>query len=159
MRSDAVTRGTERAPHRGLWYASGLTPDELARPLIAVANAFNEFAPGHVHLRAIAEAVKAGVRSAGGTPLEFNVIGICDGLAMGHVGMSYSLPSRELVADSVEAMVIAHGVDGLVLVPNCDKVVPGMLMAAGRLDLPTILVSGGPMLAGQHGGAAVDLST
>lgn len=159
MRSDRVKRGVERAPHRSLFYAGGLTKDELERPLIGIANSFNEIAPGHVHLRAVADAVKTGVRLAGGTPLEFNVIGICDGIAMGHSGMRFSLPSRELIADSVEAMTQAHGFDGLVLIPNCDKIVPGMLIAAARLDLPAIVVSGGPMLAGRHGGEAIDLKT
>jgi len=159
MRSDRVTRGTERAAHRSLFYATGLTPEELERPLIGVANAYNEIVPGHVHLDRVAAAVKAGIRSAGGTPLEFNTIGICDGIAMGHEGMRFSLPSRELVADSVEAMVSAHRLDGVVLVPNCDKIVPGMLMAAARLDIPTVLVSGGPMLAGRHRGAAIDVKT
>jgi dihydroxy-acid dehydratase len=157
MRSDRVKKGVERAPHRSLFYASGLTQEELARPLIGVANAFNEIIPGHVHLRSIAEAVKAGIRAAGGTPLEFGTIGICDGIAMGHAGMRYSLPSRELVADSVEAMAEAHALDGLVLVPNCDKIVPGMLMAAARIDLPSLLVSGGPMLAGHLGDRNLDL--
>ncbi len=159
MRSDRVKRGVERAPHRSLFYASGLTKEELARPLIGIANSFNEIVPGHLHLRAVADAVKTGVRVAGGTPLEFNVIGICDGIAMGHPGMRFSLPSRELIADSVEAMTQAHGFDGLVLIPNCDKIVPGMLIATARLNLPAIVVSGGPMLAGHHGGQAIDLKT
>ncbi len=158
-RSDRAVRGIERAAHRSLLYATGLTPEELDRPLIGIAGAYNEIAPGHLHLDRIAAAVKAGIRAAGGTPLEFNTIGICDGIAMGHEGMRYSLPSRELVADSVEAMVQAHRLDGLVMVPNCDKIVPGMLMAAARLDLPSVLVSGGPMLAGRHRGAAVDVAT
>jgi dihydroxy-acid dehydratase len=159
MQSDQVKRGFERAPHRSLFYAMGLTPEELDRPLIAVANSYNEFIPGHVHLDKISEAVKAGIRLAGGTPLEFDVIGVCDGIAMGHVGMHQSLPSRELIADSVEVMANAHGVDGLVLIPNCDKIIPGMLMAAARLNLPAIFVSGGPMLAGRHEGRDVDLNT
>jgi dihydroxy-acid dehydratase len=157
--SAAVKRGVERAPHRSLFYANGLTPEELNRPLIGVVNSFNEIVPGHVHLNKIAEAVKAGVRIAGGTPLEFNVIGVCDGIAMGHQGMQYSLPSRELVADSVEAMVMAHQFDGLVLIPNCDKIVPGMLMAAARLNRPAIFVSGGPMMAGRYQGQDIDLKT
>jgi len=136
-----------------------MTPEELERPLIGVANAYNEIAPGHAHLDRIAKAVKAGIRSAGGTPLEFNTIGICDGIAMGHEGMRYALPSRELIADSIEAMALAHNLDGLVLVPNCDKIVPGMLMAAARLDAPAILISGGPMLAGRHRGVAIDVKT
>lgn len=159
MRSDQAKRGTERAPHRSLFYATGLTPEELDRPLIGVVNSFSEIVPGHVHLNRIAAAVKAGVRLAGGTPLEFNTIAVCDGIAMGHVGMHYSLPSRELVADSVEAVAEAHRFDGLVFIPNCDKIVPGMLMAAARLDIPSIFVSGGPMLAGRFGGEAVDLKT
>jgi len=159
MRSDRVLRGIERAAHRSLFYATGLTPEELERPLIGVANAYNEIVPGHVHLDRVAAAVKAGIQSAGGTPLEFNTIAICDGIAMGHEGMRFSLPSRELVADSVEAMVAAHRLDGVVLVPNCDKIVPGMLMAAARLDVPTILVSGGPMLAGRYNGESIDVKT
>ena len=159
MRSDLAKRGFERAPHRSLFYATGLTPEELDRPLIGVVNSYNDVVPGHVHLDKVSEAVKAGVRIAGGTPLEFNVIGVCDGIAMGHPGMHYSLPSRELIADSVEVMAMAHGFDGLVLVPNCDKIVPGMLMAAARLNLPAIFVSGGPMMAGRYRGRDVDLMT
>ncbi len=159
MRSDSVKKGFERAPHRSLFYADGLTQEELQRPLIGVVNSFNEIVPGHIHLRQIAEAVKAGVRMAGGTPLEFNVIGVCDGIAMGHVGMNYSLPTRELIADSVESMVMGHAFDGLVFIPNCDKIIPGMLMAAGRLNIPAIFISGGPMLAGRHNGADIDLKT
>ncbi len=159
MRSDQAKKGFERAPHRSLFYANGLIQEELKRPLIGIANAFNEIVPGHIHLNKIAEAVKAGVRLAGGTPLEFNVIGVCDGIAMGHIGMHYSLPSRELIADSVESMVLAHAFDGLVLVPNCDKIVPGMLMAAGRVNIPAIFVSGGPMMAGRYRGRDIDLKT
>jgi len=159
MHSDRVKKGVGRAPHRSLFYALGLTSEELSRPLIGIANSFNEIVPGHVHLRSVVEAVKAGIREAGGTPFEFNVIAICDGIAMGHDGMRYSLPSRELIADSVESMAMAHAFDGLVMLPNCDKVVPGMLMAAGRINRPAIVVSGGPMLAGAYGGAAVDLKT
>jgi len=159
MRSDLVKEGFERAPHRSLFYATGLTPEELGRPLIGVVNSFNEIVPGHVHLDKIAGAVKAGVRLAGGTPLEFSAIGVCDGIAMGHPGMRYSLPSRELIADSVEIMASAHRFDGLVFVPNCDKIVPGMLMAAARLNVPAIFVSGGPMMAGSYGGRHVDLKT
>ena len=159
MRSDRIKCGVERAAHRSLLYATGLTSEEIERPLIGIANAYNEIVPGHVHLDRIAGAVKAGVRSAGGTPLEFNTIGICDGIAMGHEGMRYALPSREVIADSVEAMAAAHCLDGLVLVPNCDKIVPGMLMAAARLDLPAILVSGGPMLAGRHNDLPIDVKT
>ncbi len=159
MRSDLAKRGLERAPHRSLFYATGLTPEELDRPLIGVVNSFNEIVPGHIHLNRIAAAVKAGVRLAGGTPLEFNTIGVCDGIAMGHLGMHYSLPSRELVADSVEVVVEAHRFDGLVFIPNCDKIVPGMLMAAARLNIPAIFVSGGPMMAGRHNGEDVDVKT
>jgi dihydroxy-acid dehydratase len=159
MRSNQVKQGFERAPHRSLFYANGLTPEELSRPIIGIANAFNEIVPGHTHLDKIAEAVKAGVRMAGGTPLEFNVIGVCDGIAMGHIGMHYSLPSRELVADSVESMALGHAFDGLVFIPNCDKIVPGMLMAAGRLNIPSIFISGGPMMAGRYGEEDIDLKT
>ena len=157
MRSDVVKNGFARAPHRSLLYASGLTPEELNRPLIGIVNSYNEIVPGHVHLDRIGEAVKAGVLAAGGTPLSFNVIGVCDGIAMGHPGMRYSLPSRELIADSVETMAMAHGFDGLVFIPNCDKIVPGMLMAAARLNIPAVFVSGGPMMAGRFNGADVDV--
>ena len=157
MRSDVVKKGFERAPHRSLLYASGLSPEDLKKPLIGVVNSYNEIVPGHIHLDKIGEAVKAGVWAAGGTPLSFNVIGVCDGIAMGHLGMRYSLPSRELIADSVETMAIAHGFDGLVFVPNCDKIVPGMLIAAGRLNIPSVFVSGGPMMAGRYGGEDVDV--
>ncbi|MGI5875741.1 MAG: dihydroxy-acid dehydratase [Dethiobacteria bacterium] len=159
MRSDRVKKGLEKAPHRSLFYAMGYHPEELHKPLIAIINSANEVIPGHVHLDKIAAAVKAGVYAAGGLPLEFPVIGVCDGIAMGHEGMKYSLPSRELIADSIEAMVLAHGFDALVFIPNCDKVVPGMLMAAGRLDIPSILISGGPMLAGEYEGRTLDLSS
>ncbi len=159
MRSDLVKRGFERAPHRSLFYATGLTPEELDRPLIGVANSRNEIVPGHTHLDRVTEAVKAGIRMAGGTPLEFGVIAVDDGIAMGHPGMRYPLPSRELIADSVEVMAAAHALDGLVLIPNCDKIVPGMLMAAARLNLPALIVSGGPMLAGRYQGRDVDVST
>jgi dihydroxy-acid dehydratase len=138
----------EKAPHRSLLYASGLSKEEMDRPLIGVCNAQNEIIPGHVHLDTIAEAVKAGIRMAGGTPLEFPAIGVCDGLAMNHEGMKMSLPSREIIADSVEIMATAHPFDAIVLIPNCDKIVPGMLMAMLRLNIPAVLVSGGPMLAG-----------
>ncbi len=157
MKSDAVKKGLERAPHRSLLKAAGFTDEELARPLVGIANSFNEIIPGHVHLRQIVEAVKAGVRAAGGTPLEFGVIGVCDGIAMNHEGMKYSLVSREIIADSVEIMARAHAFDALVLVPNCDKIVPGMLMAALRLDIPAIVVSGGPMLPGRYKGKKVNL--
>lgn len=159
MRSDQVKKGVTKAPHRSLFKAMGYTDEELSRPLIGVANSFNEIIPGHIHLRTITEAVKAGIRTAGGTPVEFGVIGVCDGIAMGHEGMKFSLASRELIADSVEIMASAHCLDGLVLVPNCDKIVPGMLMAAGRLNIPAIMVSGGPMLAGELKGEKVDLNT
>ncbi len=159
MRSDSAKSGFERAPHRSLFYATGVTPEELERPIIGIVNSFNEIVPGHVHLNQIAAAVKAGVRMAGGTPLEFNVIGVCDGIAMGHVGMNYSLPTRELIADSVESMVDGHAFDALVFIPNCDKIIPGMLMAAGRLNIPSIFVSGGPMMAGRYEGEDIDLKT
>jgi len=159
MRSDRMKRGVERAAHRSLLYATGMTADEIDRPLIGIANAFNEIVPGHAHLDRVAAAVKAGVRDGGGTPVEFNTIGICDGIAMGHEGMRFALPSRELIADSVEAMASAHCLDGLVLLPNCDKIVPGMLMAAARLNIPAILVSGGPMLAGRYAGASIDVKS
>jgi len=159
MRSNLMKLGLEKYPHRSLLKAMGLTDREIDQPIIGVANSFNEFIPGHIHLNQITQAAKAGVRLAGGTPLEFGVIGVCDGLAMHHAGMKYSLPSREVIADSIEIMATAHPVDGLVLVPNCDKIIPGMLMAALRLNIPAILISGGPMLAGRFGGRAVDLIT
>ena len=150
MRSHNMTKGLEKAPHRSLLHALGLTRTEMERPLIGVVNAANEVVPGHMHLDRIAEAVKAGVRAAGGTPMEVPAIAVCDGLAMNHEGMRFSLPSREIIADSVEIMATAHPFDGLVLIPNCDKCVPGMLMAALRLNIPAIVVSGGPMLAGDN---------
>jgi dihydroxy-acid dehydratase len=159
MRSDRMKVGPSKAPHRSLLKADGLTDEEISRPLIAVVNSANEVIPGHLGLRNVADAVKAGIRMAGGTPLEFSTIGICDGLAMNHAGMRYSLASREVIADSVELTVQAHAFDAMVLIPNCDKVVPGMLMAAARLDIPAIVVSGGPMLAGRHRGKDVDLDT
>ncbi len=159
MRSDRVKKGVERAPHRSLFKAMGYTDEELARPLVGVVNAKNEIIPGHIHLDTITNAVKAGIRSAGGTPIEFPAIGVCDGIAMGHSGMKYSLASRELIADSIETMAEAHALDALVLVPNCDKIVPGMMMAAARLNIPSVLVSGGPMLPGRKGGADIDLNT
>jgi dihydroxy-acid dehydratase len=149
--------GLEKYPHRSLLKAMGLTDEEIDRPLIGIANSYNEIIPGHIHLDKITQAAAAGVRLAGGTPLQFGVIGVCDGLAMHHQGMKYSLPSRELIADSVEVMAMAHPFDGLVLVANCDKIVPGMLMAALRLDIPAVLISGGPMLAGRFQGREVDL--
>jgi dihydroxy-acid dehydratase len=148
MRSDGVKKGIERASHRALLRAVGVCRDDFSKPFIGVVNSFNEVVPGHIHLRSIAEAVKAGIHSQGGVPFEFNTIGICDGIAMNHPGMKYSLPSRELIADSVETMVEAHQFDALVFIPNCDKIVPGMLMAAVRLNIPSIFISGGPMLAG-----------
>lgn len=156
--SDNVVRGPERAPNRSLFYALGYTKEELDRPLIGVVSAFSEIVPGHMNLDKLSEAVKAGVRMAGGTPILIPAIGVCDGITMGHIGMKYSLPSRELIADSVESMAIAHGLDALVLVPNCDKIVPGMIMGALRVNLPTVLVSGGPMLAGVDNGEHVSLS-
>lgn len=149
MRSNAVKKGIERAPHRSLLRALGIGRDDFSKPFIGVINSFNEIAPGHIHLRSIAEAVKRGIYSNGGVPFEFNTIGVCDGIAMNHPGMRYSLPSRELIADSVEIVVEAHALDALVFIPNCDKVVPGMLMAAVRLNIPAIFISGGPMLAGR----------
>ncbi len=159
MNSDAVKQGVQRAPHRSLLRAVGYTGWEIERPFVGVINSYNEVIPGHVNLRQIAEAVKAGVYAGGGTPFEVNTIGICDGIAMNHAGMKYSLASRELIADSIESVVQAHAFDALVLIPNCDKIVPGMLMAAARLNLPAILVSGGPMLAGHWRGETVDLNS
>ena len=159
MRSNLMKQGLEKYPHRSLLKAMGLTDREIDQPIIGVANSYNEFIPGHIHLDKITQAAKAGVRLNGGTPLEFGVIGVCDGLAMHHAGMKYSLPSRELIADSIEIMATAHPVDGLILVANCDKIIPGMLMAALRLNIPAILISGGPMLAGRYKGKAVDLIT
>jgi len=158
MNSVTVKKGTARAPHRSLLKSLGLNDEDIRKPWIGIANAWNEVVPGHTHLDRVAAAVKAGVLAAGGTPFEFGVIGVCDGLAMGHEGMRYSLPSRELIADSLEVMIRAHGFDGLVLVTNCDKITPGMLMAAARLNVPSVLVSGGPMLAGRVGERAVSLS-
>ncbi len=148
MRSDVTKVGRERAPHRALLKATGLCDEEIRRPFIGVVNSYNEFIPGHIHLDKLGQAVKAGIRSAGGVPFEFQTIGVCDGVAMGHRGMRYSLPSRELIEDSIEIMAEAHQLDGLVMLPSCDKIVPGHIMAAGRLDLPTIVVTGGPMMPG-----------
>ncbi len=159
LKSKDMKEGYLRSPQRSLLYALGLTPEEINRPLVGIVNSFNEVVPGHMHLRQIAEAVKAGVRLAGGTPLEFPAIAVCDGIAMGHVGMKYSLASRELIADSAETMALAHAFDALVFIPNCDKIVPGMLMAAARLDLPCVFVSGGPMLAGKLHGKTLDLNS
>ena len=158
MRSDNVKKGSERAPNRSLFYALGYTPEELERPLIGVVSAYSEIVPGHMHLDKLAQAVKSGVEMAGGTPILIPAIGVCDGIAMGHVGMKYSLASRELICDSVETMLMAHQLDGLVLVPNCDKIVPGMVMAAVRMDVPAVVCSGGPMLSGTYGGESVSLS-
>jgi dihydroxy-acid dehydratase len=152
-----MKKGLEKAPHRSLFKAMGLTDEEIRRPMVGIANSANEIIPGHIHLDKIAAAVKAGVRLAGGTPIEFSTIGVCDGIAMNHEGMKYSLSSRELIADSIEIMAIAHPFDALVLIPNCDKIVPGMLMAAMRLNIPAIVISGGPMLAGKFGEKEVDL--
>ena len=159
MKSHDATKGSNRAANRSLFYAMGYAPEDLDKPIIGICNAFSEIVPGHAHLREIVEAVKMGIAAAGGTPIEFPAIGVCDGIAMGHTGMKYSLPSRELIADSVEAMTTGHAFDGLVLVPNCDKIVPGMLMAAARTNIPSIVVSGGPMLAGRHKGKNISLST
>lgn len=159
MISDKVKKGLEKAPHRTLFKALGLIDEEINKPFIGIVNAYSEIVPGHRHLREIVEAVKKGVLMQGGVPFEFPTIGVCDGIAMNHEGMKYSLCSRELIADSIEIMTKAHGFDGLVLVPNCDKIVPGMMMAAARLDIPCIVVSGGPMLPGKLKGKTVDLST
>ena len=159
MRSDSAKKGIERAPHRALLKAAGYSDWEIERPWIGLANSYNQIIPGHVHLRRITEAVRAGIYAAGGLPIEFPTIGVCDGIAMNHIGMKYSLPSRELIADSIEIMARGHAFDALVLVTNCDKIVPGMAMAAARLDIPSLMVSGGPMLAGRHKGRDIDLST
>ncbi|OON96770.1 MAG: dihydroxy-acid dehydratase [Candidatus Epulonipiscioides saccharophilum] len=158
MKSDVVKHGIAKAPHRSLFKAMGYTDEEIQRPLIGIVNAKSEIVPGHTQLDQITAAVKSGIRMSGGTPIEIPAIGVCDGIAMGHEGMKYSLVTRELIADSIECMAKAHGFDALVLVPNCDKIVPGMLMGAARLNLPTILVSGGPMLAGKIGDKKVSLS-
>lgn len=158
MRSDQVKKGPARAPHRSLFYAMGYTSDDLNKPLIGIVNAQNEVIPGHFHLDEIARAVKAGVLGAGGTPMEFPAIGLCDGIAMNHSGMNYSLATRELIADSIESMYMAYKFDGLVLIGNCDKIVPGMLMAAARLNVPCVYVSGGPMLPGRYNGQDSDLT-
>lgn len=155
MRSEITTKGLQRASHRGLYYSMGFLPEDLKKPLIAVVNSQNETMPGHIHLDEIASAVKAGILASGGTPIEFPVIAICDGLAQGHAGMSYSLPSRELIADSIESMVNAHAYDAMVLITNCDKITPAMLIATARLNLPAIIISGGPMLAGSYQGRKV----
>jgi dihydroxy-acid dehydratase len=158
LRSDTVKHGLERAPHRAILKCLGLTEEDFGKPFIAVANSFTETVPGHMHLDRLAESVKAGVQAAGGVPFEFDTIAVCDGLAMGHEGMNYSLPSRELIADSIEVMVQAHRFDGLVLLTNCDKITPGMMMAAARLDIPSIVVTGGPMLSGFYKSRKVDVT-
>ncbi|MEM2443592.1 MAG: dihydroxy-acid dehydratase [Candidatus Bathyarchaeia archaeon] len=158
MRSDVIKFGVERAPHRAIWKCLGVTDEDFSKPFIGIANSFTELVPGHMHLDKIVEYVKAGVRAAGGVPFEFNTIAICDGLAMGHEGMHYSLPSRELIADSVEVMAEAYRFDGLVLLTNCDKITPGMIMAAARLNIPAIVVTGGPMLSGRYGRRRVDVT-
>ena len=159
MRSDSVTKGMQQAPHRSLFNALGLTEEELSRPLVGIASSYNEIVPGHMNLDKIVNAVKTGVSMAGGTPIVFPAIAVCDGIAMGHVGMKYSLVTRDLIADSTEAMAMAHAFDALVMVPNCDKNVPGLLMAAARLNIPTVFVSGGPMLAGRVKGEKRSLSS
>ncbi|MBS7646442.1 MAG: dihydroxy-acid dehydratase [Candidatus Bathyarchaeia archaeon] len=158
MRSDVLKKGLTRSPQRAILKCLGLTDGDLEKPLIAVVNSHSEIVPGHMHLRQLAEYVKQGVRSAGGVPFEFNTIAICDGLVMGHIGMHYSLPSRELIADSVEVMIQANQFDGMVLITNCDKITPGMLMAAARLNIPSIVVTGGPMLSGRYRGRIVDVT-
>lgn len=159
MIKDTIVDGFQNAPHRSLYHALGMTKEEMGRPLIGIVSSFNEIVPGHIHLDKIAEAVKIGVAMAGGTPIVFPAITVCDGIAMGHKGMKYSLVTRDLIADSTEAMVLAHGFDGLVMIPNCDKNVPGLLMAAARLNIPTVFVSGGPMLAGRMHGNKTSLSS
>lgn len=157
MRSDRMKKGVNRAPHRSLMKALGLTDKEIYQPIIGIASSANEIIPGHIHLKTIEDAVKAGVRMAGGTPMQFSTIGICDGIAMDHEGMYYSLPSRDLIADSIEIVAKGAPFDGLVYISNCDKITPGMLMAMGRLNIPSILISGGPMMAGCYQGKSIDL--
>src|SRR5512146_408350 len=158
MRSDMIKKGYERAPHRSLLKATGITDEDMGKPFIAIANSYVDIIPGHVHLQQYGEVVRAAVRAAGGVPFMFNTIGVDDGIAMGHKGMNYSLPSRELIADAVETMLNAHWFDGMICIPNCDKIVPGMLMASMRVNIPTVFVSGGPMRAGKTPeGQAVDL--
>jgi len=159
LRSDVLKVGLERAPHRAILKCLGVTDEDLSKPFIAVVNSFTEIVPGHMHLDRLARFVKAGIRSAGGVPFEFNTIAICDGLVMGHEGMHYSLPSRELIADSVEVMVQANKFDGMVLISSCDKITPGMMMAAARLNIPAIMVTGGPMLSGTFKGRKVDVTS
>jgi dihydroxy-acid dehydratase len=158
LKSDTIKTGIEKAPHRALLKSLGLQDDDIAKPLIGVANSYTNIVPGHIHLQSIGEAVKDGILSAGGIPFEFSTIAVCDGIAMGHLGMRYSLPSREIIADSVEIMIRAHSLDGLVMISNCDKITPGMLMAAARLDIPAIMVTGGPMATGRHRGKKVSYS-
>jgi len=159
LRSDIIKFGVEKTPHRAIWKCLGVTEEDFSKPFIGIASSFTELVPGHMHLDRIAKFVKAGVRAAGGVPFEFNTIAICDGLAMGHEGMHYSLPSRELIADSIEVMAQAYRFDGLVLVTNCDKITPGMMMAAARLNIPSIIVTGGPMLSGRYGNKRVDVTS
>jgi dihydroxy-acid dehydratase len=158
MRSDEIKKGIEKAPHRALLKSLGLQDDDIAKPLIGIANSYTNIVPGHIHLRTIGEAVKEGILSAGGIPFEFSTIAVCDGIAMGHEGMRYSLPSREIIADSVEIMLQAHSLDGLVMISNCDKITPGMLIAAARVNIPAIMVTGGPMAAGRHHGKKISYS-
>ena len=158
MRSDTIKKGFERAPHRSLLKATGITDNDMKKPFIAICNSYIDIIPGHVHLQEFGRFIKEAVRKAGGVPFEFNTIGVDDGIAMGHAGMNYSLPSREIIADSVETVINAHAFDGMICIPNCDKIVPGMLMGALRVDIPTIFVSGGPMAAGKTpDGRTVDL--
>jgi dihydroxy-acid dehydratase len=159
VKSDAIKRGLERAPHRSLLWALGKTEEEMERPFVGVVSSYSEIVPGHTNLRTIADAVKSGVYMAGGTPFECGTIAVCDGIAMNHAGMKYSLASRELIADSVETVALSHAFDALVLIPSCDKVIPGMVMAAARLNLPTVIVTGGPMLTGRHGADVLDLNS
>lgn len=158
MRSDLIKKGPTRAPHRSLLKAMGITESEMKKPFVAVVSAKSDYIPGHKHLDDIAEEVKAGIRNAGGVPFEFNTIGVCDGIAMNHKGMKYSLCSREIIADSIEIMLTAHPLDAVVFIPNCDKIVPGMLIAACRMNLPSVFVSGGPMLPGEKDGVRYGLS-
>ncbi|WP_291237423.1 dihydroxy-acid dehydratase domain-containing protein, partial [Frisingicoccus sp.] len=159
MRSDVVTKGMQSAPQRSLFNALGMTKEELERPLVGIVSSYNEIVPGHMNIDKIVDAVKMGVAMAGGTPIVFPAIAVCDGIAMGHIGMKYSLVTRDLIADSTECMALAHQFDALVMVPNCDKNVPGLLMAAARLNIPTVFVSGGPMLAGRVSGEKRSLSS
>ena len=159
MKSDAVKTGMQQAPHRSLFNALGMTEEEMKKPLVGIVSSYNEIVPGHMNLDKIVEAVKLGVAMAGGTPVVFPAIAVCDGIAMGHIGMKYSLVTRDLIADSTECMAMAHQFDALVMVPNCDKNVPGLLMAAARINIPTVFVSGGPMLAGRVKGQKTSLSS